>query len=78
MKVLLTIVVLLTVIGAINWGFHAAGHNLVEKIASLFGDSSKMIQNSIYYLVALAGVATLVLFFKDKMYQSDDDKKKKN
>ncbi len=75
MKVILTIAILITIIGAINWGFHAGGYDLVEKIASMFGNSSDSVQKMIYYLVAIAGVITLVFFFKDKMYESDDKKK---
>jgi uncharacterized membrane protein YuzA (DUF378 family) len=76
MKVLLTVVLLITIIGALNWGFHAAGFNLVEKFSSLFGNSASTVSSVVYYLVAAAGLVTLVLFIKDKMYKSDDDKNK--
>jgi uncharacterized membrane protein YuzA (DUF378 family) len=51
---------LLIIVGALNWGAYALGHNLVKKIGN------KNIQNSIYYLIAGAGVVSLVFFMRYK------------
>ena len=45
---------LLAIVGALNWGAYALGHNLVKKIGN------KNIQNAIYYLIAGAGVVSLI------------------
>ena len=63
-----------TVVGALNWGFHAAGYNLVEKLAgAVGGESAKNVENGIYYVVALCGLAAAVMY---TMYlcRKDDDK----
>ena len=58
------------VIGSVNWGFHAAGFNLVEKLANLAGEQSKSVENGIYYFVAFCGLVAGVMYtihiFKDK------------
>ena len=51
---------LLVIVGAINWGAYALGHNLVEKLGN------KNIKNSIYYLIAISGVVSLVFFIRYK------------
>ena len=51
---------LLTIIGALNWGAYALGNNLVEKIGN------KNIKNSIYYLIAISGLVSLVFLIRYK------------
>jgi uncharacterized membrane protein YuzA (DUF378 family) len=50
----------LVIVGALNWGAYALGHNLVEKLGN------KNIQNSIYYLIAISGIVSLVFLIKNK------------
>ena len=51
---------LLVIVGALNWGAYALGHNLVEKI------ENKNVKNTIYYLIAGAGVVSLFFFITNK------------
>ena len=39
-KIAFIIVFYITVVGALNWGFHACGYNLVEKLAGAVGGES--------------------------------------
>ena len=72
-KIAFIILFYVTVIGALNWGMHACGYNLVEKLAeAISGDSAKMIENSIYYIVAACGLAAGVMY---TMYLIDENKK---
>jgi uncharacterized membrane protein YuzA (DUF378 family) len=52
MNFLYTIALLLVIIGALNWGAHAANFNLVTKLVGNIPYAEK----AVYYLVALAGV----------------------
>lgn len=62
-KIAFIIVFYITVIGALNWGLHACGWNLVEKIAgAVGGDSAKTVENAIYYIVAACGLAAGVMY----------------
>ncbi|WP_071393710.1 DUF378 domain-containing protein [Bacillus tuaregi] len=61
MSAIQRIALLLTIIGAINWGLIGFfGFNLVE---SLFGDGSTL-SRIIYSLVGIAGLINLGLLFK--------------
>jgi uncharacterized membrane protein YuzA (DUF378 family) len=77
-KIVFIVLFYVTVVGALNWGFHAAGYNLVEKLAgAVGGESAKTVENGIYYVVALCGLAAAVMY---AMYlrdhsKDDDDKK---
>ena len=51
---------LLVIVGALNWGAYALGHNLVGKLGN------KNIQNAIYYLIAISGIVSLVLLIRNK------------
>jgi len=63
MKVLFAVVFYVCVVGALNWGFHASGMNLVEKLSdAVGGENSKSVENGIYYLVALCGLVAGVLY----------------
>ena len=71
LAILFTVLFYITVVGALNWGLQVYGLNLVEKIASLAGDSSKMVENGVYLVVAVAGLVagviyTMNLLSKDK------------
>lgn len=71
LTILFTVLFYITVVGALNWGLQVYGLNLVEKMASLAGDSSKMVENGVYLVVAVAGLVagviyTMNLLSKDK------------
>ena len=67
----------ITVVGALNWGFHATGYNLVEKLAgAVGGESAKTVENSIYYVVAACGLAAAVMMTMRLFQNKDDDKNK--
>lgn len=52
----------LSAIGAINWGLATAGWNAVDK---LIGSWSTSLATVVYYVVALCGIWALVKVFKD-------------
>jgi len=54
---LYTIVTLVSIIGALNWGAHAYENNIIEKIGN------KTIENAIYYLIAICALISLIFFF---------------
>mgnify|MGYP006295962679 CR=1 FL=1 len=53
----------LTAIGAINWGLTALGWNAVQNLLGWGGD---LLVTIVYYIVALAGLYTLYLIFAKK------------
>jgi uncharacterized membrane protein YuzA (DUF378 family) len=53
MQILLCLFLILTIIGGLNWGAHAAGYNLVELAVPAFA-------NYVYYLVAVSSLIVLV------------------
>ena len=57
------IALVLVIIGAINWGL--IGIFQYDLVAWLFGGASAVISRIIYTLVALAGLWTISLLFKD-------------
>ena len=74
-KIAFIVLFYITVVGALNWGFHACGYNLVEKLAgAVGGDSAKTVENSIYYVVAACGLAAGVMYTMH-LLKKDDDKK---
>lgn len=52
----------LSAIGAINWGFDQLNWNLVDK---LVGSWSPMTATIVYWVVALCGIYALVAAFKE-------------
>jgi uncharacterized membrane protein YuzA (DUF378 family) len=66
MKILLTTVLLITILGALNWALDSIGYNLVTLVTN-----SKTTQKIIYYIISLCALITLMLFIKDKIYQDD-------
>lgn len=65
---LFTIVFLITILGSINWGFHAIGYNVVEKFFMTKKDLSTT-GKSIYYLFMISACISLIIFFRQKMYK---------
>lgn len=63
-QLLFNIALLLVVVGALNWGLHTMNINLVE----MLGMGNKMVENVVYYAVAIAGLylAYDVVMNKDK------------
>ena len=62
LAILFTVLFYITVVGALNWGLQVYGLNLVEKMASLAGDSSKMVETGVYLVVAVAGLVAAVIY----------------
>lgn len=52
----------LAAIGAINWGLTALGWNAVEM---LLGWTGMIIVNLVYTIIAISGIYTLFLIFKE-------------
>lgn len=57
----------LVIIGAINWG--SIGLFKFDLVAALFGGQSAAVSRIIFTLVALAGLWTIGILFKDKTPQ---------
>lgn len=66
-RTIYTISTLLTTIAALNWGAHAFGNNLVEKI------ENKKAQNVIYGLVVVAALLSLYYFIDLKCYSNSEN-----
>jgi uncharacterized membrane protein YuzA (DUF378 family) len=62
MKALGLVAMLLTVIGAVNWGL--VGLFQFDLVATLFGGQSAMLSRAVYTLVGLAGVTLLAVQFR--------------
>lgn len=73
MHVLFAVLFYVTVVGALNWGLQVCGLNLVEKVASLAGDNSKMVENVLYLIVAVAGLVAGVMYTM-KLVKDKDNK----
>ena len=65
---------LLTVIGALNWG--SIGLFQFDLVASLFGGQDAILSRIIYTLVALAGIWCISLFFRDDAVMMTDKRNK--
>ena len=63
MKTLQRIALVLTIIGALNWGL--IGFFEFNLVTSLFGDTNNVISRIIYSIIAIAGVINIGLFFED-------------
>jgi len=74
MQVLFAVLFYVCVVGALNWGFHAAGFNLVEKLTNAVGgDSAKSVENGVYYVVALCGLVAGVLYTQHLLKKEHKD-----
>ncbi|AYV67586.1 MULTISPECIES: DUF378 domain-containing protein [Niallia] len=62
MSVIQRIALILTIIGAINWGL--IGFFQFDLVATLFGGQGSVISRIIYGLVGIAGLINLGLLFK--------------
>ena len=63
MKALDTIILILVIIGALNWGLIGFFH--FDLIANIFGNMS-VFSRVIYVLVGIAGLYSISFFAKDK------------
>lgn len=63
MKVIDTIVLILIIIGAVNWGL--LGFFEFDLVASIFGDMSTFAR-IVYGIVGIAGLYSISFFAKDK------------
>ena len=63
MKTLQRIALVLTIVGALNWGL--IGFFDFNLVTSLFGDTDNIIPRIIYSIIAIAGVINIGLFFED-------------
>jgi uncharacterized membrane protein YuzA (DUF378 family) len=61
---------LLVIVGALNWGAYALGHNLVEKLGN------KNVKNAIYYLIAISGIVSLIFLIRNKGRKNYDSSAK--
>ena len=69
MKTLQRIALILTIIGALNWGL--VGLFEFDLVATIFGSSDNMIAKLIYILIAIAGMINIGLFidnFEDSSF----------
>lgn len=62
------IALVLVIIGALNWG--SIGLFGVDFVAALFGGQLSMISRIIFSLVGLAGLWSITLLFKEKLYST--------
>lgn len=73
-KVVCLVVLVLVVVGALNWGLHAFNYNIVD---SLFGKPEESnITKGVYVAVAIAGVVVAVQMIRNKIKACPDDDKK--
>ncbi len=63
MKTLQRIALVLTIVGAINWGL--IGFFDFNLVTALFGDTNSIISRIVYSIIAIAGVINIGLFFED-------------
>ena len=61
MKTLQKIALVLTIIGALNWG--RVGLFEIDIVASLFNGSDSIISRIIYIIIAIAGIINIGLLF---------------
>ena len=61
---------ILVIVGALNWG--AIGIFGFDVVAWLFGGQAAMISRIVYTLVALGGIWTISLLFRDDPAQAHD------
>ncbi len=63
MQTLQRVALVLTIIGALNWGL--VGLFEFDLVASLFGGTDQVISRVIYSLIGLAGIINIGLLFSD-------------
>lgn len=62
MKILQKIALVLTIVGALNWGL--VGLFQIDLVANLFGGSDSIISRIIYCVIALAGIINIGLLLE--------------
>jgi len=68
-KFIFTLMLLITVLGSVNWGFVPSGNNLVERVIPTNYVSYT------YYAIAFAGLVTLVMYTRMSSINNDEPKK---
>ena len=63
MKTVQRIALVLTIVGALNWGL--VGVFEFDLVASLFGGADQVVSRIIYTLIGLAGIINIGLLFDD-------------
>ena len=63
MQTLQKIALVLTIIGALNWGL--VGLFEFDLVASLFGGADQVVSRVIYTVIGLAGIINIGLLFND-------------
>ena len=63
MKTVQRIALVLTILGALNWGL--VGLFEFDLVASLFGGAEEVVSRIIYTIIGLAGVVNIGLLFDD-------------
>ena len=66
MKIVDRIALLLTIIGALNWG--SIGLFKFDIVAAIFGGTDALISRNIFTLVGLAGLWCITLLFRSRDY----------
>lgn len=74
MNILLCLTLILTIVGGLNWGAHAANYNLVDMVVPA------PFNNYVYYLVAASALVVLLAWLMGNISctKSDKDDKKKD
>lgn len=62
MKVLNIIVLILVIIGAINWGLY--GTIGIDLVALIFGAKTAIAARIVYAIIGIAGIIALTFFYK--------------
>lgn len=63
MNTLQKIAIVLTIIGAINWGL--VGLFQFDLVATIFGGADAILARIVYVIIAIAGIINIGLLFKD-------------
>ena len=63
MRTLQRVALVLTIVGALNWGL--IGFFDFNLVSALFGDTNNIISRIIYSIIAIAGIINIGLFFED-------------
>lgn len=70
MSIIQRIALILTIIGALNWGF--IGFFQFDLVATIFGGQDSVVSRIIYALVGIAGIINLGLLFKSRPVYNKD------
>ncbi|KXS40835.1 MULTISPECIES: DUF378 domain-containing protein [unclassified Candidatus Frackibacter] len=70
MNTLDRLALILVIIGALNWG--AIGLFQYDLVAALFGGQTSVLSRTIYSLVGLAGLYSIILLFKDETVEENN------